>query len=241
MLAFTSCCNLAWLPGIHTFQPFHQLNLTKLRELKLIGKNLRSYQHELSEVYHNSLQHLLKTLSENENVTLKKLEILTDNTLRSVDTAGMINGLVNLEELVLHGIGHFNDSASYAIDAQIANPIIQSALLNRNISVLRLVKFQFGTESETLMVHSETLKQLSVTECKFIKLDLVLPALTTLETELRIPMNSPMIDQFLDKKMVERNCPLLCTWNRVNVKEVVKKAGSSNWAEHLTFPEADYD
>ena len=94
--------------------------------------------------------------------------------------------------------------------------------------------------SDTVMVHSETLKQLSVSKCKFTKLDLVLPALTTLETELTIPMSDPMFDQFIDKKMVERNCPLLCTWNGVDVKEVAKKAGERYWAEHLTFPEADF-
>ena len=236
VLALTSCCNLAWLPGIQTFQPFNQLNLTKLRELKLIGKNLNVYGFELSQVYHNSLQHLLKTLS--KTATVKKLEILTDSTTRSIDTAGMIKRLVNLEELVLHGIGHFSNSASYQVEAMIANPIIHAALLNKNISVLHLVKFELHVSSEPLVVHSETLTQLCVSECKHIRLDLELPALTTLKTELTIPMSET--GDFIDKKMVETNCPLLCTWNGVDVKDVAKKAGASNWAEHLTFPEPDF-
>ena len=240
VLALTSCCNLAWLPGIHTFQPFNQLNLTKLRELKLIGKNLNVLAHpyELSKVYHNSLQHLLKFLSLSKTATLKKLEILTDSTTRSVDTAEMIKKLVDLKELVLNGIGHFSTSANYQVDAHQSNLIIQGALLNKSISVLRIVKFELHPDSEPLVVHSETLKQLSVSECKEMRLDLVLPALTTLETELCEYMFK--IDHYIDKKMVETNCPLLCTWNGVNVKEVAKKAGARNWAEHLTFPETEW-
>ena len=150
----------------------------------------------------------------------------------------MIKKLVDLKELALHGIGHFNTSASYKIDADKGNVIIQGALLNKSISVLRIVKFELHPDSEPLVVHSETLKQLSVSECKEMRLDLVLPALTTLETELCEYMFK--IDHYIDKKMVETNCPLLCTWNGVDVKDVAKKAGASNWAEHLTFPEPDF-
>ena len=156
VLALTSCCNLAWLPGIHTFEPFNQLDLTKLRELKLIGKNLNiyAYPHELSQEYHNSLQYLLETVS--KTAPLKKLEILTDSTNCSVQTAVMIKRLVNLDELVLHGIGHFNNSATYDVDVKKANPVIHGALLNKSISVLRLVKFQVNTEisKDPLVVHS---------------------------------------------------------------------------------------
>jgi len=240
VLALTSCCNLAWLPGIRIFQPFNQLNLTKLRELKLIGKNLNVHAYlELNQAYHTSLQHLLKSLS--KTATLKKLEILTDSTSHSVDTAAMINNLVNLEELVLHGIGHFNSSALYQVDVGIANLIIQKALLNTTISVLHLIRFNAHEhhESNTLVVHSQRLKQMSILECKVIKLDLVLPSLTSLETEI----STYIFDHYIDKQMkqmVETNCPLLCTWNGVNVKEVAKKAGAGNWAEHLTFPEPSW-
>ena len=89
-----------------------------------------------------------------------------------------------------------------------------------------------------MRIKKKTLKQLSVSECKDISLDLMLPALTTLDTELREFMFK--IDHYIDKKMVETNCPLLCTWNGVNVKEVAKKAGARNWAEHLTFPETGW-
>ena len=236
LLALTSCCNLAWLPGIHTFQPFNQLNLTKLRELKLIGKNLNVHAYlELNQAYHTSLQHLLESLS--KTATLKKLEILTDSTTHSVDTAEMIKKLVNLEELVLHGIGHFNNSAFYQVDAEIVNLIIQRALLNTTISVLHLIRVNVHENEETknLVVHSQRLKQLSILECKVIKLDLVLPSLTSLETEISTYVFNHYVNKQM-KQMVEANCPLLCTWNGVNVKEVAKKAGVGNWADHLTFP-----
>ena len=240
VLALTSCCNLAWLPGIHTFQPFDQLNLTNIRELKLIGKNLDPCYmntHQLSQDYHKSLQHILKCLSRSNISKLKRLEILTDSTSRSVDTALVMKKLVSLEELVLHGIGHFNTSATYDVDVDTANLIIGNALLNKNISVLHLVKYDVRILAKSsIVIHSDSLEQLSILECKVIKLDLKLPSLTSLETDI----STYVFDHFVDeqmKQMVEANCPLLRTWNGVDVKEVAKKADSSSWAEHLTFPE----
>ena len=98
VLALTSCCNLNWLPEIHTMKPFNQLNLTNLRELKLIGKNIDVHAsiYILSPTYHMSLQHVIKALA---NVNpLKKLEILTDSTKFSVDTAKIS------DELIVSGI-----------------------------------------------------------------------------------------------------------------------------------------
>ena len=240
VLALTSCCNLAWLPGIHTFQPFDQLNLTNIRELKLIGKNLDlryMNTHQLSQDYHKSLQHILKCLSRSNISKLKRLEILTDSTSRSVDTALVMKKLVSLEELVLHGIGHFNNSAAYEVDVDTANLIIGNALLNKNISVLHLVKYDVRILAKSsIVIHSDSLEQLSILDCKVIKLDLKLPSLTSLETDI----STYVFDHFVDeqmKQMVETNCPLLRTWNGVDVKEVAKKADSSSWAEHLTFPE----
>ena len=148
VLALTSCCNLNWLPEIHSMEPFNQLNLTNLRELKLIGKNIDDVYLCLSPTYHMSLQHLIKALA-NAN-SLKKLEILTDSTKFSVDTAKMMVKLHNLEELVLHNIGHFHNSASesYRVDVEIANLIIKNSLLNKRISVLHLVKFELEKHAD---------------------------------------------------------------------------------------------
>ena len=205
VLALTSCCNLNWLPEIHTMKPFNQLNLTNLRELKLIGKNIDDVYLCLSPTYHMSLQHLIKALA-NAN-SLKKLEILTDSTKFSVDTAKMMVKLHNLEELVLHGIGHFNSlQRSYHADVDVANLIIKNSLLNKRISVLHLVKFELERHADKLVIHSDNLKQLHVLQCKdFEKMDLVLPSLIHFETE------SIYLDylQLSMKKMVETNCPML--------------------------------
>ena len=181
VLALTSCCNLNWLPEIHSMEPFNQLNLTNLRELKLIGKNIDDVYLCLSPTYHMSLQHLIKALT-NAN-SLKKLEILTDSTKFSVDTAKMMVKLHNLEELVLHNIGHFHNSASesYRVDVEIANLIIKNSLLNKRISVLHLVKFELEKHADKLVIHSDNLKQLHILQCKETdKLDWCYPLSSTL-------------------------------------------------------------
>jgi len=245
VLSLTSCCNLDWLPDIHSMKPFNQLNLTKLKELKLIGKNLDVHApgFELSRTYHRSLQHLITTPPHTE--LLKKLEILTDSTNLSVDTAKMIGKMRNLEELVLHGIGHFNKSASYEMDVVTANLIIENVLKNKSVSTLHLVKYLINEYGDLdaqghalpLRVSSETLKQLSFLECKVIILDLDLPALTSLETET--VYSTYAFDHYVDltmKRKVETNCPMLQTWNGVNLKELAAdKVGSNSWAEHLNL------
>ena len=182
VVSLSSCCNLTWLPGIDTFQPFNQLNLTNLRELKLIGKNcdwilstLDIYPN-LSQVYHNSVQHLIRKLSG----TLRKLEILTDLTERSLDTAESLAGnLVNLEELVMHGIYHFSDGlGGQPMPADTLNLIIQKALLNNTISKLTLERFDIFCD-ETLIIKSDNLKELSVLKSKTTSLKQTLLLLGT--------------------------------------------------------------
>ena len=141
---------------------------------------MRLYTYILSPAYHMSLQHLIKALA---NVNpLKKLEILTDSTKFSVDTAKMMVKLHNLEEVVLHNIGHFHNSASesYRVDVEIANLIIKNSLLNKRISVLHLVKFELEKHADKLVIHSDNLKQLHILQCKETdKLDWCYPLSST--------------------------------------------------------------
>ena len=140
---------------------------------------MRLYTYILSPAYHMSLQHLIKALA---NVNpLKKLEILTDSTKFSVDTAKMMVMLHNLEELVLHGIGHFNSlQRSYHADVDVANLIIKNSLLNKRISVLHLVKFELEKHADKLVIHSDNLKQLHILQCKETdKLDWCYPLSST--------------------------------------------------------------
>ena len=239
VLAITSCCNLTWLPGINTLQPFTQLNLTNLREMKLIGKNCdwrgNTFYPELSQVYHDSLQHLIKILS--ETASLRKLEILTDVTQRSLDTADAIVKLVNLDELVLHGIYHFsNGEGTRPTPAELPNLIIHHALLNRNVSNLTLERFEIVPD-EALIVKSDTLTELSILKCKSSLLDLSLSSLTSLETDISMITDWDGSEKKRMKNMVEAGCPQLLTWNEVNVQEVAQQAESTTWAEHLVLPE----
>ena len=238
VLAITSCCNLTWLPGINTLQPFTQLNLTNLREMKLIGKNCDWRVNSppvLSQVYHESLQHLIKILS--ETASLRKLEILTDVTERSLDTADAIVKLVNLEELVLHGIYYFSDGeGTQPTPAEVPNLIIQHALLNRNVSKLTLIQFEIVPD-EALIVNSDTLTELSILKCKSTQLDLSLSSLTSLETDISMIWDFDGSEKKRMKTMVEAGCPQLLVWNEVNVQEVAEQAESTTWAEHLVLPE----
>ena len=232
VVSLSSCCNLTWLPGIDTFQPFNQLNLTNLRELKLTGKNCdwrtSTFYPNLSQVYHNSVQHLIRKLGG----TLRKLEILTDLTERSLDTAESLAGnLVNLEELVMHGIYHFCDGlGGQPMPADTLNLIIQKALQNNTISKLTLERFDIVSD-ETLIIKSDNLKELSVLKSKSSPMDLNLPSLTSLETDLGLVWD---IDGSFERELknrVEAGCISLQTWNGVNLQEV-----SRPWADHLALP-----
>ena len=240
LLSLTSCCNLAWLPAIQTFQPFNQLNLTQLRQLKLIGKNIELMNHpslglSLSPTYHRSLSHLLSLLSSSSS--LQKLEILTDSTQQSMEAAKRIKLLVNLEELVLHGIGHFNNSATYPIDVNMSNLIIEQALENKRITVLKLVKFEVSEYHffNKLNIKSPSLRELAILQSKVIKLgDIELPELRILETDI----STYVFDFYINNEMkatVESACPKLETWNGRDLASLARESGTGSWAGQLRF------
>jgi len=105
ILSLTSCCNLAWLPGIRDFEPFKALNLGFVRELKLTGNNLNWYECTLSKSYTNSLRFLLQSI---KKTSLSFLEIHTDVTAESLSLLNMLKAFKNLEELVIHRHGNNN-------------------------------------------------------------------------------------------------------------------------------------
>ena len=140
VLRLLSSCNLHSIPSVATLQPFASLNLTKLKELSLTGKNhVWNKQYLLSDQYKQALHFLLSTL---DRTSLNRLEFLTDESLACVDLLEGLASYTNLSEVVVHGIGYFNPCASYHMDKEIAQKIINKVLANTNIKVLCLKSFQ---------------------------------------------------------------------------------------------------
>ena len=140
MLSLSSSCNVHSLPGVVTLQPFASLNLNKLKELSLTGKNhVWNKQYLLSDQYKQVLGHLLSTL---DSPSLNRLEFLTDESMACVDLLEGLPTFGNLSEVVVHGIGYFNPCASYHMDKEIAQKIINKVLANTSIKILRLKSFQ---------------------------------------------------------------------------------------------------
>ena len=140
VLSLLSSCNIHSLPNVATLQPFASLNLSKLKELSLTGKNhVWNKQYLLSDQYKQVLHFLLSTL---DRPSLNRLEFLTDESLACVDLLEGLSTFANLNEVVVHGIGYFNPCASYHMDKEIAQKIINKVLANTNIKVLRLKSLQ---------------------------------------------------------------------------------------------------
>ena len=140
MLSLSSSCNVHSLPGVVTLQPFASLNLNKLKELSLTGKNhVWNKQYLLSDQYKQVLGHLISTL---DRPSLNRLEFLTDESMACVDLLEGLPTFGNLSEVVVHGIGYFNPCASYHMDKEIAQKIINKVLANTSIKILRLKSFQ---------------------------------------------------------------------------------------------------
>ena len=139
-LRLLSSCNLHSLPNVATLQPFASFNLSKLKELSLTGKNhVWNKQYLLSDQYKEALHFLLSTL---DRTSINRLEFLTDESLACVHLLEGLATFTNLTEVVVHGIGYFNPCASYHMDKEIAQKIINKVLANTNIKVLRLKSFQ---------------------------------------------------------------------------------------------------
>ena len=86
--------------------------------------------------------------------------------------------------------------------------------------------------NQTLIIKSDNLKELSVLKSKApLAMDLSLPSLTSLETDLGLVWD---IDGSFERELknrVEAGCIRLQTWNGVNLQEV-----SRPWADHLVLP-----
>ena len=164
VLSLLSSCNIHSLPNVATLQPFASLNLSKLKELSLTGKNhVWNKQYLLSDQYKQVLHFLLSTL---DRPSLNRLEFLTDESLACVDLLEGLSTFANLNEVVVHGIGYFNPCASYHMDKEIAQKIINKVLANTNIKVLRLKSFQTINRCVVFEV-TYKLHRIALAECIF--------------------------------------------------------------------------
>lgn len=247
VLSLSSCCNLVWIPDIEVFMPFKQLNLSNLRELKIIGKNAihnTNYQNSsfegssfrLHSTYHSCLHFLLSHQS--KKPTLQKLEILTDDTDDSFKTINYIKKCSNLKELVLHGIGHFNNCAIYTMDPNIANMIVEESLMNKRIRVLKLVKFVIPDNHnavDKLNVSSDYLEELAITDSKTILIGQIrLPALVSFTTDVSTYLSDSYITKEL-KESVFQSCPKLRYWNNRDLEALAKESPTGQWLDNLNL------
>ena len=133
--------SLSQLPSdLATYQPFAQLNLRKLKSLRVTGQNhIWNKQYLLSDLYKNTMERIL-LCQPSYSHHLTHLEFLVDESKRSVDIVKLVRHFPNLVEVTLHGIGYF-DTGSYHMDKDLAQNIISSVLYNSKIKILRLKSF----------------------------------------------------------------------------------------------------
>ena len=79
----------------------------------------------LSEIYKDTIVKLLNNIT--YRLSLRKLEILMDESRRSIEIVKLCQNFPNLHEVTLHGIGYF-DTGSYHMDKDVAQFIISSVL-----------------------------------------------------------------------------------------------------------------
>merc|ERR1719187_1294540 len=231
VLRLLSSCNLHSIPSVATLQPFASLNLTKLKELSLTGKNhVWNKQYLLSDLYKQTLHFLLSTL---DRTSLNSLEFLTDESLACVDLLEGLASYTNLSEVVVHGIGYFNPCASYHMDKEIAQKIINKVLANTNIKVLCLKSFQ--TINRCVVFESPSLERLEAELGRSFQIGFLnLPR----SKEIRID-TSMWYGCFYHaqngelKRIVNHGCPSLETFNGIDLSLLASQSKDDHWLNQL--------
>jgi len=231
VLRLLSSCNLHSIPSVATLQPFASLNLTKLKELSLTGKNhVWNKQYLLSDQYKQALHFLLSTL---DRTSLNRLEFLTDESLACVDLLEGLASYTNLSEVVVHGIGYFNPCASYHMDKEIAQKIINKVLANTNIKVLCLKSFQ--TINRCVVFESPSLERLEAELGRSFQIGFLnLPR----SKEIRID-TSMWYGCFYHaqngelKRIVNHGCPSLETFNGIDLSLLASQSKDDHWLNQL--------
>ena len=212
-----------------TYPAFSQLNLRKLKQLKVTGKNhIWNKQYLLSEIYKDTLEKLLS--NKTYKYSLRKLEILMDESRRSIEIVKLCKNFPNLNEVTLHGIGYF-DTGSYHMDKDVAQFIITSVLEFTKIKILKLRSFD--TLNRCIVIESETLEELHAEFGKHFEIGLLyLPFVKkiTLETSMFAGCFYHAQNGEL-KKIVSQGCPRLESFNTVDLESLAADSPSGRWLD----------
>ena len=212
-----------------TYPAFSQLNLRKLKQLKVTGKNhIWNKQYLLSEIYKDTLEKLLNNKTYRHS--LRKLEILMDESRRSIEIVKLCQNFPNLHEVTLHGIGYF-DTGSYHMDKDVAQFIISSVLEFTKIKILNLKSF--GTLNRCIVIESDTLEELTAEFGKHFEIGLLyLPVVKkiTLETSMWAGCFSHAQNGEL-KKIVAQGCPRLETFNTIDLEALASRSPTGRWLD----------
>lgn len=232
VLNLTITYNISQLPtDLFAYPPFAKLNLQKLKQLKITGKNhIWNKQYLLSDLYKNTIDKLLR--HKTYRYSIQKLEFLTDESKRSVDIVQLCRFFPNLTEVTLHGIGYF-DTGSYHMDKDVAQNIINGILWNTRIKTLRLKSFD--TLHRFIVVQSETLEELHAEFGKHFEIGffyLPIAKKITLETSMWAGCFYHAQNGEL-KKIVSQGCPKLETFNSIDLSKLAAMSESQHWLDQL--------
>lgn len=230
-LSLNISCNLSQLPPINCYQNLQLLNLRKLKKLQLTGKNhIWNKQYLLSDRYKNSLEYLLHRLNK---ISIQELEYLTDESKRCTDIVKSVSSFHNLTVVTLHGIGYINQAASYHMDKDIAQKIINNVLSNCRLKILNLKSFH--TLNRCLVIESDSLEELYVDFGKNFEIGLLyLPRVRIINMETSVWFGCFYHAQNGElKKIVAQGCPKLEIFNGIDLLSLAELSESNHWMEEL--------
>jgi len=216
ILRLISNGNVHHFPSIDTLDPFKSLNLSKLKELCFIGNNhVWNKQYLLSDQYKKALDFLLGSLN---RVSIKRLEFLTDESLACVRLLENLSTFYNLDEVTVHGIGYFNPCASYHMDKEIAQKIINQVLRNPRLKILKLKSFQ--TINRCLVFESRSLEKLEAELGKSFEIGLLnLPRARFINIDTSMWYGCFYHAQNGElKKIVKHGCPSIERFNGIDLR-----------------------
>lgn len=232
VLDLTVTYNVSQLPtDLLTHPPFARLNLRKLKQLRVTGKNhIWNKQYLLSDVYKDTLARLLSSPTYRSSLT--RLEILMDESKRSVELVKLLHNFPNLAEVTLHGIGYF-DTGSYHMDKDVAQSIISSILYYTSIKVLRLKSFD--TLNRCIVIESESLEELHAEFGKHFEIGLLyLPIAKKIVLETSMWAGCFYHAQNGElKKIVSQGCPRLETFNTIDLARLAAASESRHWLDQV--------